>query len=46
MKAAGHTSVELTMIADRNHATIVPRIGSEGDVTTEQVLRFVSRERT
>jgi acetyl esterase/lipase len=43
MKAAGHTGVELKMIADRNHATIMSRIGSEGDETTEQIIRFVSR---
>jgi acetyl esterase/lipase len=43
MKAAGHTSAELKMIADRNHATILSRIGSDGDETTEQIIRFASR---
>lgn len=43
MKAAGHTGVELKMIADRNHATIMSRIGSVGDDTTEQIIRFASR---
>ncbi len=43
MKAAGHTNVAITMIADRTHATIRSRIGSDGDDTTEQIIRFVSR---
>src|SRR5688572_21494773 len=43
MKAAGQTSVAITMVADRTHATIRSRIGSEGDDTTEQIIRFVSR---
>jgi acetyl esterase/lipase len=43
MKTAGHASVELTMIGNRNHATIMSRIGSDGDETTAQILRFVSR---
>jgi len=43
MNAAGHTRVELKMISDRNHATIMSRIGSDGDDTTEQIIRFVSR---
>jgi acetyl esterase/lipase len=43
MTAAGQTSVELKMIGDRNHATIMSRIGSDGDETTEQIIRFVSR---
>jgi acetyl esterase/lipase len=43
MKAAGHTRVELKMIADRNHGTIMSRIGSDRDETTEQIIRFVSR---
>jgi acetyl esterase/lipase len=43
MKAAGHASVELKMIDDRNHATILSRIGSDGDQTTEQIIRFASR---
>src|SRR5688572_21767864 len=42
MKAAGQ-SVAITMVADRTHATIRSRIGSEGDDTTEQIIRFVSR---
>jgi acetyl esterase/lipase len=43
MKAAGQSHVELTMIADRTHATIRSRIGSDGDDTTDQILRFASR---
>jgi acetyl esterase/lipase len=43
MKAAGLTNVEIKMIGNRDHATIRSRIGSEGDDTTEQILRFVSR---
>jgi dipeptidyl aminopeptidase/acylaminoacyl peptidase len=43
MKAARQAHVEIAMISDRNHATIRSRIGSEGDNTTEQILRFVSR---
>jgi acetyl esterase/lipase len=43
MKAAGHTGVALTMIADRNHATIMSRVGSDRDDTTEQIIRFASR---
>jgi acetyl esterase/lipase len=43
MKEAGHTRVEMAMIRDRNHATIRSRLGSEGDDTAEQIIRFVSR---
>jgi len=43
MKATGQTRVELKMIADRNHATIMSRIGSDADETTEQIIRFASR---
>jgi acetyl esterase/lipase len=43
MKAAGQVHVEIAMISNRTHATIRSRIGSEGDDTTEQIIRFVSR---
>jgi Ni/Co efflux regulator RcnB len=43
MKAAGHTRVEIAMIRDRTHGTIRSRLGSEGDDTAEQIIRFVSR---
>ena len=43
MKAAGQAHVEMAMISNRTHATIRSRIGSEGDDTTEQIIRFVSR---
>jgi acetyl esterase/lipase len=43
MKATGRTNVEIAMISDRTHATIRSRIGSDGDTTTEQIIRFVSR---
>jgi acetyl esterase/lipase len=43
MKAAGNSDVGLAMIADRNHATIWSRVGSDGDETAERILRFVSR---
>jgi acetyl esterase/lipase len=43
MKAAGQVHVEIAMISDRSHSTIRSRIGSEGDDTTEQIIRFVSR---
>ncbi len=43
MKAAGQTHVEIAMMSDRTHATIRSRIGSDGDSTTEQIIRFVSR---
>ena len=42
MKAAGHKSVEIAMIANRNHATIWARVGDEGDETAERIIRFVS----
>ena len=43
MKAAGNTSVEVAMIANRNHATIWSRVGNEGDETAEHIIRFVTR---
>jgi hypothetical protein len=43
MKASGHSNVEIAMISERTHATIRSRIGSDGDRTTEQIIRFVSR---
>jgi len=43
MKAAGQTRVEIARIANRTHGTIYSRIGSDGDDTTEQIIRFVSR---
>lgn len=43
MKAAGNTSVEIAMIANRNHATIWSRVGNEGDETAEHIIRFVTR---
>ena len=43
MKASGLTNVEIAMIGDRTHGTIRSRIGSEGDDTTQQIVRFVSR---
>jgi acetyl esterase/lipase len=43
MKATGQTHVEIAMISDRTHATIRSRIGSDGDSTTDQIIRFVSR---
>ena len=43
MKATGQTHVEIAMISDRTHATIRSRIGSNGDSTTDQIIRFVSR---
>ena len=43
MKAAGQTRVEIAMIANRTHGTIYSRMGSDGDDTTEQIIRFVSR---
>jgi acetyl esterase/lipase len=43
MKAAGHSPVEITMIRDRTHGTIWSRLGSDGDDTAEQIIRFVSR---
>jgi acetyl esterase/lipase len=41
MKAAGNTSVEIAMIANRNHATIWSRVGDAGDETAERILQFV-----
>jgi acetyl esterase/lipase len=43
MKAAGHKSVEIAMIGNRNHATIWTRVGDEGDETAEHIIRFASR---
>jgi acetyl esterase/lipase len=43
MKAAGQTRVEIAMITNRTHGTIYSRMGSDGDDTTEQIIRFVSR---
>jgi acetyl esterase/lipase len=43
MKAAGQTDVEIAMIGDRTHGTIRSRIGSDGDDTTAQIIRFASR---
>jgi acetyl esterase/lipase len=43
MKAAGQKGVEVTMIPDRNHATIWTRVADPGDDTAEQIIRFVSR---
>jgi acetyl esterase/lipase len=43
MKAAGQTTIDIKMIADRTHATIWSRVGAEGDATAEQIIRFVSQ---
>ena len=43
MKSAGHQSVEIAMIANRNHSTIWSRVGNDGDETAERIIRFVSR---
>jgi acetyl esterase/lipase len=43
MKSAGQTDVAIAMMRDRNHATIRSLLGSDGDETTEQIIRFVSR---
>jgi len=43
MKAAGHESIEIAMIPDRNHATIWSRVGDAGDETAERIIRFASR---
>jgi len=43
MKAAGHKSVEIAMIPNRNHATIWTRVENEGDETAERIIRFASR---
>src|SRR5690349_6783857 len=45
MKDAGHKSVEIAMIPNRNHATIWERVGDEGDETAERIIQFVSRSR-
>jgi len=44
MKAAGQTRIEITMIGDRNHATIWSRVGAEGDETAEAIIRFANEE--
>src|SRR5262247_2589604 len=36
MKAAGHKSIEIAMIPNRNHATIWSRVGDAGDETAER----------
>src|SRR5262245_49182254 len=43
MKAAGHKSVEIAMIANRSHATIWARVGDEDDETAKHIIQFVSR---
>jgi len=43
MKAAGHKSIEIAMIPNRNHATIWSRVGNAGDETAERIIRFASR---
>jgi len=43
MKDAGHKSVEIAMIPNRNHATIWSRVGDEGDETAERIIQFASR---
>jgi acetyl esterase/lipase len=43
MKAAGQKSVEISMIPNRNHATIWARVADEGDETAERIIRFASR---
>jgi acetyl esterase/lipase len=43
MKAAGHESIEIALIPDRNHATIWSRVGDAGDETAERIIRFASR---
>jgi acetyl esterase/lipase len=43
MKAAGHKSIDIVMIAARNHATIWSRVGEEGDETAERIIRFASQ---
>ena len=42
LRVAGHKSVEIAMIPNRNHATIWSRVGDAGDETAERILRFVS----
>ena len=41
MKQAGHKSIDLAMIGNRNHATIWSRVGDENDETAEWIIRFV-----
>src|SRR5262245_6673337 len=43
MKDAGHKSVEIAMIPNRNHATIWSRVGDDGDETAARIIQFVSR---
>jgi hypothetical protein len=43
MKAAGHKSIDIAMIPNRNHATIWSRVGDTGDETADRIIRFVSR---
>ena len=43
MKDAGHKSVEIAMIPNRNHATIWSRVGDEGDETAERIIQCASR---
>jgi acetyl esterase/lipase len=43
MKAAGHKSIGIAMIPNRNHATIWSRVGDAGDETAEHIIRFASR---
>jgi acetyl esterase/lipase len=43
MKAAGQQTVEIAMIADRNHATIWSRVAGDDDPTAEHIIRFASR---
>jgi acetyl esterase/lipase len=43
MKDAGHKSVEIAMIPNRNHATIWSRVGDESDETAESIIQFASR---
>jgi len=43
MKAVGHKSIDIVMIATRNHATIWSRVGEAGDETAERIIRFASQ---
>jgi acetyl esterase/lipase len=43
MKAAGQANVAIAMISGRTHSTIWSRVGSDGDETAEQIIRFASR---
>ena len=43
MKDAGHKSVEIAMIPNRNHATIWSRVGDDRDETAERIIQFASR---